>query len=111
VRAADINRIFSRHRRATALAGVIVVLGVVALDAHAALPEHHDQPGHATVCIAELAIATLAALGWCRKRPMVGPPTRIVGLLLRPRGAEGDAYGTTTPSARAGPPALAVLRL
>jgi hypothetical protein len=108
-RLAPINRVISRHRRATALIGVLVVLGVGALDAHAALPEHHHQDGKVTVCIAALAIADLAALGWCKQS--------TPNLTTRPRSARRrqaasrPAIDIPKASARAGPSGLAVLRL
>jgi hypothetical protein len=62
-----------RHRLAVALAGVTIVLGVAALDTHAALPEHHDA-GEG-ICLCALAIATLGMLG-------AGFVRSICGLLL-----------------------------
>jgi hypothetical protein len=41
-----------------------LVLGVVVLDAHAALPEHHHLHGAETLCVASMAIATLAIAAW-----------------------------------------------
>jgi hypothetical protein len=64
------TRLLERHRRLTAVLGVVVVLGVAALNVHAALPEHHHDHGGATVCVAALSIAVLAA---------------AAGLLLRAR--------------------------
>jgi hypothetical protein len=67
-----------------ALAGVLLVLGVVALDAHAALPEHHHSHGEATVCLAALAIATLGALGWALSRAVAQmPPLRALPRVRR----------------------------
>jgi hypothetical protein len=56
------------RRRATALVGVLIVLGVLMLDAHAALPEHHHVHGTETACVASLAVAALATAGAMRKR-------------------------------------------
>jgi hypothetical protein len=108
-RLAPINRVLSRHRRVAALIGVVVVLGVGALDAHAALPEHHHEHGNATVCIAALAIAGLAALGWCKQ----GTPSTTTrpGCALLSQAASNFAIDTPGISARAGPLGLAVLRL
>jgi hypothetical protein len=61
VRLPPFNRLLRRRRRYTALVGVVLVLGVVALDAHAALPDHHHVRGEATLCVAALAVATLVA--------------------------------------------------
>ncbi|HEY4429365.1 MAG TPA: hypothetical protein VGN08_14280 [Solirubrobacteraceae bacterium] len=106
-----IQRLMTRHRRGTALIGVLVVLGVAALNAHAALPEHHDADHHdgATMCLATMSIAVLAALGWRPKRandPMAAclvrtPLFRITG---RP------SVAPPRHAARAGPPWTAVLR-
>jgi hypothetical protein len=106
---ADINRVVSRHRRITALVGVIVVLGVVALNAHAALPEHHDEHGKVTVCIAALSIAVLAALG-CHTKRSVGLRMRLTCTPLL-RVMSGFAVDAPCALARAGPSGLAVLRL
>jgi hypothetical protein len=105
----DVNRVLTRYRRITALVGVIVVFGVVALNAHAALPEHHHDHGKATMCVAALSIAVLAALGCCAKR--------LLGLRMRPswtpvlRAASSLTVNVPWVHARAGPPAPAVLRL
>jgi hypothetical protein len=109
LRLAPINRLLSCHRRTTALVGVVIVLGVGALGAHAALPEHHHEHGAVTVCIAALAIAGLVALGWC-KRSTPSPATRLGGALLM-QAAGGRVTDSPRTSARAGPPGLAVLRL
>ena len=108
-RIAPINRVLSRHRRTTALVGAIVVLGVGALDAHAALPEHHHEHGKVTVCIAALAIAGLAALGWCKQGTPQAPRLAQVAPLLQ--AASSLATDTPRTSARAGPSRLTVLRL
>jgi peptidoglycan/LPS O-acetylase OafA/YrhL len=104
-----INRFLSRHRRAVALVGVLMVVGVVALNAHAALPEHHDDHGEgATMCVAALSIAVLAALGWRAKR-VDGPVARLVQTpLVRITGRFPVEPPET--AARAGPMWTAVLR-
>jgi hypothetical protein len=107
-RLASIDRLLLRHRRATAVAGVVLILGVVALNAHAALPAHHDRHGDATICIAGLSIAVLAALGW-RRRPVAGPARRID---FAPRTLVRCRFLAEPPLAlaRAGPPGPVVLR-
>ncbi len=108
LRARSVNRFLLRHRRITALLGTILVLGVVGLNAHASLPEHHDTPGHATMCIAALSIAVLAAVGLAA-RCLSAPATA-----LRPAciAAVKDRIGldVTCSNARAGPAAPLVLR-
>jgi hypothetical protein len=96
------SQILHRHRRATALAGILIVLGVVALNAHAALPEHHEQRGVATICIASLSIAVLAAAltGTVQRGLHVVRLPRLV-LLPRPRSLPRPPV---RPAARAGPP-------
>jgi hypothetical protein len=106
---ADINHFVSRHRRITALAGVIVVFGVAALNAHAALPEHHDDHGKATMCIAALSIAVLAAVGFCTKRSF-GLRVRV-GWTPLLRALSSVTVDVSRVRARAGPPAPTVLRL
>jgi hypothetical protein len=53
-----------RRRRLIAVLGAMLVLGVVLLDAHADLPEHHHEHGTETVCVASLALATIAVAAW-----------------------------------------------
>ena len=104
------NRFVSRHRRFTALLGVLVVLGVAALNVHAALPEHHGGDGDATMCMATLSIAVLAAVGWARRRLVESPSAPIFTPLFLP--CEGLLRADRPlPLARAGPPGAAVLRL
>lgn len=104
------NRFVSRHRRFTALLGVLVVLGVAALNVHAALPEHHGGDGDATMCIASLSIAVLASVGWASKRLVDPPSAPIFRSLLLP--CEGLLRAERPlPRARAGPLRAAVLRL
>jgi hypothetical protein len=97
-----------RHRRATALLGTIIVFGVVALNAHAALPEHHDTPGHVTMCAGALSIGILVAVGlMARCSPAPTTKLRRVRLL----GVEGRiAADTTSSNARAGPAVRFILR-
>ena len=111
LRSSTINDFVSRHRRAAALAGVIVILGVVALDAHAMLHENHvQQNGKVTMCVAALAIATLAALGWWCKKRSPGAATHMVAALL-PQHSQSLPASPPRASARAGPGSPAVLRL
>lgn len=108
LRLADINRALTRYRRTAVLVGALVFPGVVALDAHAALPEHHHARGEVTICIAALAIASLAPLGW-RRQPTPRPTTRTLAAAL-PQTARAPVVGAQRISARAGPSGLAVLR-
>ncbi len=108
LRAQRLNRIVTRHRRATALLGTIIVLGVVALNAHAALPEHHDAPGHVTMCAGALSIAILAAAG-LMARCLLAPPAELRRAFL-PRIEGRIAADTASSNARAGPAVPFVLR-
>jgi hypothetical protein len=104
----DIDRALTRHRRATALVGVLLLLGVAALSTHAALPEHHDAGEE--ICLCAFAIATLCAVGFglgrssvsraipCRRMPVLRAPLQIAAA-VRVGGM-----------ARAGPPVSVVLR-
>jgi hypothetical protein len=105
----DVNRVLTRHRRITALVGVIVVFGVVALNAHAALPEHHHDHGKTSMCVAALSIAVLAALGCCAKRA-VGLGVRLSWTPV-PRAVSSLTVNVPWVHARAGPPAPVILRL
>jgi len=87
---------------------VILVLGVVALNAHEALPEHHHHDGETTVCVAALSIAVLAAFGWRPKRPSA-PGARVACTLL-PWVARRPSTPPVWGNARAGPARPAVLR-
>jgi hypothetical protein len=103
-----VSGLLRRHRRLTALVGTILVLSVVGLDAHAALPAHHGVHDAATVCIAGLAIATLAAVGSLAKQV-----STTAGPLLGPRrtGPFRDAITPAPrPRSRAGPPGSLPLR-
>jgi hypothetical protein len=98
-----------RWRTPLALAGVLLVLGVVALDAHAALPEHHHSHGEATICVAALAIATLGALGWALSRAVAQmPPLRAVPPVRRRPIAPPARVASV--AARAGPGRSPILR-
>jgi hypothetical protein len=102
------HRLLSSHRRVTALVGLVLVLGVVALNAHAALPDHHGHDGDATVCIAALSIAVLATLAWGAKRadaPAARPMRVPIVWCEHSVSADSPA-----PSARAGPSGRVVLR-
>jgi hypothetical protein len=104
-----IQRLLRRHRRVSALIGILVVLGVAALNVHAALPEHHDEHGVATVCVAGLSIAVVAAIAWSTKRLFdLSSVRRFTPLLCTPGRLVADSPRA---AARAGPPGLAVLRL
>ncbi len=103
-----VNRFVMGHRRATALAGTIIVLGVVALNAHAALPEHHDTPGHVTMCAGALSIAILAAVALIT-RSLLAPTPNLRRVCL-PRVEGRIAADPTSSNARAGPAVRFVLR-
>ena len=108
LRLLNVERFLSRHRRATALVGIVLVLGVAALNAHAALPEHHDHDGVGTMCVAALSIAVLAALGWRAERAAATTP--CVRLAGQRRPVFSLARDTPRPRARAGPPGVLPLR-
>lgn len=98
-----------RRRRLIALLGLVLVLGVVLLDAHADLPEHHHEHGTETLCVASLALATIAVAAWSMglslRRPEGLPP---IPRLRLPRTLEHRPPATI--AARAGPPPPLVLR-
>jgi hypothetical protein len=108
LRAQSVNRFLVRHRPTTALLGAIIVLGVVGLNAHAALPEHHDTPGHVTVCTAALSIAILAAVGLAAKC-LRGPTTALRRVYI-PQAESRIVAVTSSSNARAGPAVPVVLR-
>jgi hypothetical protein len=108
LRARSVNRLLLRRRRTTALLGTILVLGVVGLNAHAALPEHHDAPGHATMCIGALSIAILAAAGLAT-RSLEAPATPLYSVRL-PRVRSRIPANPAGSNARAGPAVPIVLR-
>jgi hypothetical protein len=96
------HRLLRRHRRLSALLGILIVLGVAGLNVHAALPEHHDKNGVATVCVAALSFAVIAGIAWGAKRSFGASIVRRLALLLRAPGrlvADGPR-----PIARHGPP-------
>jgi hypothetical protein len=99
-----------RHRRVTALVGVILVLGVVALNAHAALPEHHHGHGERTLCLAAMSIAVLAAFGLCARDRRTRLGRRLSN---SPVARSWPAWTVSSPlaAARAGPPGPLVLRI
>ena len=97
----DLNGFLRRHRHAAAVLGTLIVLGVGALDVHAALPEHHDHHGVATVCIAALAIATLMAFGW--RVPRRSRPSSSRCLVRLPRVESRIATAPALVMSRAGP--------
>jgi hypothetical protein len=104
-----IRRFLRRHRRVSALLGILIVLGVAGLNVHAALPEHHDTNGVATVCVAALSLAVIGAIAWSTKRAFATSIVRrFASLLCTPGRLVAD---TPRPVARAGPPGAAVLRL
>jgi hypothetical protein len=88
----------------TALAGVLLILGVVALNAHAALPQHHHEHGVATMCLASASVAVLAGgLLLAARRPAAALP-----VLLLPRSWPlavrfSAPLAAPVPSCRAGP--------
>lgn len=98
----------ARHRTFAALLGIVLVLGVAALNVHAALPEHHDAHGLATVCVAALSIAILAAASGAARRPLRTQfVPRMLGTVLWPAPLAASA---PCAAARAGPPDGTVLR-
>jgi len=109
LRLRSVNDLIRRHRRVTALVGLLIVLGVAALNAHEALPEHHEHHGVATVCIAALSIATLAALGWGARHD--ARPVSSVRLVCVARTPIRFDPRPPRALARAGPPGRLPLRL
>jgi hypothetical protein len=106
---ADVNRVVARHRRLVALLIVLVVCGVTALSAHASLCGCDDAACAACLCVTTGAIAAVAGVGWSQGRePRVGASMIRVRLLPAPAQMVTSAPRS---SARAGPGALAVLRL
>ncbi len=108
LRARSVNRFLVRHRRTTALLGTIIVLGVVGLNAHAALPEHHDTPGGVTMCPGALSIAILAAVALVAKCLLA--PSTLMSQIPLPHLESRIAADTTSSNARAGPAVPFVLR-
>lgn len=103
----SINRVLRRHRRMTALVGVVVVLGVVGLNVHALLPDHHDATE--TVCVCALSIATLVGLGWGWARSLGAfvPLRRMLTIRVKTSVTPAE---TLAGMARAGPLGSVVLR-
>jgi hypothetical protein len=108
---APIARMMRHHRRLWVAAGIALALGVVALNAHAALPEHHHHHGEETMCAASLSIAVAAgALAFAWRGPARVRTPRPMRRRELSRGAEGCAK-VVLPRARAGPvPTLQALR-
>jgi hypothetical protein len=104
----DIHRALTRHRRVTAVVGVMLLLGVAALSTHAAVPDHHDAGEE--ICLCALAIGTLCAVGLGLGRSFAGRtiPCRLMPVLRAPRQIVADVR--VGGLARAGPPVLLVLR-
>jgi hypothetical protein len=101
--------LLSQHRRLTAACGILLVLGVVLLNAHEALPEHHHHNGTTDVCIASLSIAVLAIFAFRPKRAVWRPGRRFVRLVLRP--ASRAPRRRPSARSRAGPARPLVLRI
>jgi hypothetical protein len=97
-----------RLRMSVAVVGVVLMLGVVVLDAHADLPEHHHHHGVETVCVAALAIATLAAMRWGARAPLRW--VRVYRTVRRLLARRAPTRRTAWVPARAGPPGPVVLR-
>jgi hypothetical protein len=105
----SIDRALRRHRLLAAGAGILIALGAVALNAHAALPEHHHHHGEETICVAALSIAVATGALWLARRepgpagvPLrAGAPRRIElrGVTREaprgPRSRAGPALGLT----------------
>jgi hypothetical protein len=103
-----INRAFRRHRRVVALLGAIVMLGVIALNAHAALPAHHD--GTEEICLCASSIAVAIAFGWCSARPFSAAVVVLRPGRLELTESKTVACGRVSGIARAGPARQVVLR-
>jgi hypothetical protein len=91
----------------TALVGVVMVLGVVGLNAHALLPDHHDATE--SVCVCAMSIATLVGLGWGWARSLGAPVPLRRMLAIRVKTTVVPA-STLAGMARAGPVGSVVLR-
>lgn len=109
IRIASVNRVLLRRRRLTAVLGVLVVVGVAALNVHAALPEHHHHHGEMTLCVAALSVATAALAGWAVARTWVAVAIRPRSTRLRIRPLM-RAFTPWPSNARAGPLVPVVLR-
>lgn len=104
-----INRFLRGRRRTTSLVGIVIVLGVGALSTHAALPEHHFNHDVATLCVASVAIATMAMIAWPRGRTPALTATLARTCDISP-GADLAGHRPDA-AARAGPSAPLVLRI
>ena len=107
-----IARMARRHRRLWVAAGVALALGVVGLNAHAALPEHHHHHGEETMCAASLSIAVFAGtLAFAWRAPGRTRMPRPVRIRHRDRAPTDSHAMPVLPRARAGPvPTLQALR-
>src|SRR5947208_2449001 len=101
-----------RHRRLWVGAGIALVFGVVGLNAHAALPEHHHHHGVETMCAASLSIAVAAgALGFAWRAPARSRLPRAPRRRLTHATSEMCPRRRVLPRPRAGPVlALQVIR-
>ena len=109
----SIDRALRRHRLLAAGSGILIALGVVALNAHAALPEHHHHHGEETVCAAALSIAVATGALWlARRRPgPTGVPRPVGSRPLITLAAAVPREAPRGPRSRAGPAlGLTVLR-
>jgi hypothetical protein len=88
---------------------LVATLGLVALQVHAALPDHHHQGGKITACIASLATMAVIVAMQKRRKSYLPAWEGTLSVLLpawRPLDLGGDERRT-----RAGPLEEAVLRL
>jgi hypothetical protein len=102
-----IDRALRRHRMLACGTGIAIVLGVMVLNAHAALPEHHHHHGEETLCAAALSIAVATGALWLARRDpdrtLLARPARLPGPIL----AYGvPPCGRALPRSRAGPAQL-----
>jgi hypothetical protein len=107
-----VHSFLARHRRITAIVALMAMLGVLALQAHAALPEHHHHGGKATVCIASLVeVAVIVVALFKRRRVPMALPGGIGAVVplvaVRPLAIPETCHAW----ARAGPSEDSVLRL
>jgi hypothetical protein len=91
-----VHSFLARHRRVTALAALVAMLGVLALQVHAALPEHHYHGEKMTACIAALVEAAVIVVALSKRRRA---PTPLPGWI-----------GAVVPLVAAGPPAIPAAR-
>jgi hypothetical protein len=108
----SVHSFLARHRRITASVALVAMLGVLALQAHAALPEHHHQGEKATACIASLVEAALIVVAlWKRHRAPTALPGWIGAVVplvaVQPLTIPETCHAWT----RAGPLEDSVLRL